>query len=358
MENIISDVYKEFNIQEPFQSCEKYGSGHINDTYLIRTSTDKKYILQRINKMIFQNISGLMQNIHLVLDHFDRYRALNNGYELLILMKTRAGNYFWTDPEKQYWRCYNFIDGTVSFNKITNPHLAFEAGCSYGHFQKMLSSLNPDRIVETIPRFHDLELRLEQYDNARIHTDPERLAKAASEMDFAENRRQEFLEFSRLLLSKKFPKRICHNDTKINNILFSKDLHARCVVDLDTVMPGTVLYDFGDAIRTGANISLEDNDHPGFDLLDLHLYEEFTRGYLSKTNSFLTEHEISHLAYSVQFMTFIIGIRFLTDYLAGDKYFKVDKPCHNLIRTHVQFRFLADAIRKREEMEAIVRKWI
>lgn len=356
MKTKIAWVFNEFDVPEHFISYNKYGSGHINDTYIIETEGEIKFILQRINKEIFPDISGLMNNISIVLDHFSKNRMNNNGYEILTLIRTKENRSYLSDSDHNSWRCYRYIDDSRCFNKIDNPHLAFEAGCSYGHFQKMLTGLNPEMLMETIPHFHNLKMRIEAFDEALAHADAERIVKAGVEIETVNSGRDEYLKFNDLLLNGGFPKRICHNDTKINNILFNKELHAKCVVDLDTVMPGSILYDFGDAIRTGANYYDEDDDNPGIEMIDLSLFEAFTKGYLGMTKSFLTENEISHMAYSVQFMTFIIGLRFLTDYLSGDLYFKTSKPEHNLIRTKVQFGFLKDAVKKNDEMALIVKK--
>ncbi|MBT3275346.1 MAG: aminoglycoside phosphotransferase family protein, partial [Spirochaetales bacterium] len=254
------------------------------------------------------------------------------------------------------WRLYIFIRDTIAFDIVDSPSVAREGGLAFGEFQNLLSDLPGDPLFETIPDFHDMEKRLYTFQTTVDLDTDSRGGVAAAEIDFISRRAEEMTIFQRFGREGKLEKRITHNDTKINNVLMdSDDCSAVCVIDLDTVMPGYILFDFGDSIRTATNTGAEDD----LDLTkvgcDLELFEGYTNGYLASAGAFLSEVELSLLTVSARVMTFIIGLRFLTDFIDGDKYFKVHRPGHNLDRARAQFKLLSSMEEKADEMEKIVK---
>jgi serine/threonine protein kinase len=278
------------------------------------------------------------------------------SFSILKLIPTTGQGLFCKDDQENYWRLYNFIEGTKSFDIVEDHELAYKGGRAFGLFQYLTSDISPESLIETIPFFHDIDKRLETFSEI-IHKDPENRVKSLiREITFIKNREEEMKKILILVREKKIPLRVTHNDTKFNNILFDRNKNAVCIVDLDTVMPGTVLYDFGDAIRTGANRAAEDEKDPGRVTIDLGLFEAYSAGYLEKAGKSLNLQEISLLAFSAKFMTFIIGLRFLTDHIDGDHYFRIRFPGHNLQRARSQFRLLETMEEKYEKMKDIVER--
>ena len=256
------------------------------------------------------------------------------------LVPARDGRFFFRDPEGSWWRMYNHIEGSKSYDRVPGPLLAQEGGKAFGLFQLLTSDIPADTLKETIPGFHHIGKRLKAF-HETVDKDPAgRVKDIKAEIAFTGSREKEMLGFGRLTESPGIPVRVTHNDTKFNNILFDDNNRAVCIVDLDTVMPGTVLYDFGDAIRTGACTTEE--DEPDLNRVDLgmDLFSAYSRGFLETAGPSLTRIEIDHLAFSAKFMTYLIGLRFLTDYLSNDVYYKIRFPGHNLQRASVQFTLL------------------
>jgi hypothetical protein len=320
-----------------------YGQGHLHDTYLIETDGGG-YILQRINHDIFKDIPGMMGNILRVTEHLRGKLAGMPGHdpsrEAMQLISTREGKTWHEDDSGNFWRVYLFIPDAVVYQKIGDPNLAAEAGRLTGFFQALLSDPRFP-LAETLPRFHDIHFRLEQYREAVKKGDAGRLLSAGREMAFTESRIRVMTDYFEQLRRKALV-RVTHNDTKVNNILFDKAGRALCLIDLDTVMPGYVHFDFGDALRTLACTS--DEDEP--DLSKVHfsttLYQAYREGYLSTAGGFLTPEEKELLPFAPAYLTYIIGLRFLTDHLNGDVYFKVHRPGHNLDRARVQFKLVQE----------------
>jgi thiamine kinase-like enzyme len=236
---------------------------------------------------------------------------------------------------------YRFIERTVGYEIVENPHQAFEGGRGFGEFQRMLTDLSGEPLFETIPSFHDVELRIQRFERAVSADAASRVRDVPREIEWVQSRADEMTRFVRLGRAGELPFRITHNDTKFNNVLLDAESdEAVCVIDLDTVMPGFVLYDFGDSIRTATNTAAEDEEDTSKVRIDLDLYQGYAKGYLSESAGFLTEVELANLAFSSLVMTYTIGIRFFTDYLEGDHYFKIHRPLHNLIRSRAQFALL------------------
>ncbi len=356
----IPRIVKQFKIEGKFGSASPIGSGHINDSWLIATTpaVAPDYVLQRINHTIFRNVPELTNNILRVTRHLKqrllcRDEALN-WFRVIQLIETRSGNYFFHDPDGNYWRLYDHVNDTTSYDLVGSPAMACEAGKAYGLFQHLSSDIEASSLFEILPDFHHIAVRLQTFRDAVLHDPAGRVAATRSEIAFAESRAEEMHTILQLGETGKIPLRVTHNDTKFNNVLFNRDQQAIAVVDLDTVMPGYLLYDFGDAIRTGANTGEEDESDLSKVNIDLVLFEAYARGYLGVVGRSLWPAETAHLAFSAKYMTYLIGLRFLTDHLNGDHYFKTRFPGHNLQRARAQFKLLESMEEHFGEMKEII----
>ena len=354
----LASVVSSFRTGGDFGSATRIGSGHINDSWLIRTISGHGYVLQKINHHVFRDIPALTENIRIVTAHLEEKIASGipeaGHLSAMKLVPAKDGRFFFRDPEGSWWRMYNHIEGSKSYDRVPGPLLAQEGGKAFGLFQLLTSDIPADTLKETIPGFHHIGKRLKAF-HETVDKDPAgRVKDIKAEIAFTGSREKEMLGFGRLTESPGIPVRVTHNDTKFNNILFDDNNRAVCIVDLDTVMPGTVLYDFGDAIRTGANRGDEDEKDTDKGRIDMDLFAAYTRGYLEAAGRFLTPAETGNLAFSARFMTFIIGLRFLTDYIDGDRYYRIRFESHNLQRARAQFRLLETMEEKAGDMERIV----
>ena len=332
------------------------GAGHINDSYKVKAG-EKEYVLQRINHSIFKNVPELQSNILRVTMHI-RQKLMDAGVEdidrkVLTLVPTSGGKLFYRDAEGNYWRMMDFIKDSKSYDEI-NPELAYRAGLAFGDFQRMLADLPDGPLFETIPNFHNIESRLETFRDSVRANKVGRLVEVQDLVNELEARADEMCKAERMHREGKLVKRTNHCDTKVNNILFDKNDQVLCVVDLDTVMPGYVLSDFGDFIRTGANKGAEDDPDLDRVSLDLDIFEGYTKGYLENAVSFLTDVEIENLAFGAKLLTYMQTVRFLTDYLDGDTYYKIAYGNHNLVRSRAQFKFLQSLEQNFDKMQEIV----
>jgi Ser/Thr protein kinase RdoA (MazF antagonist) len=342
------DIILNFPVPGALETIEKFGSGLINDTYLCtfrENNAARKYVLQRINAAVFNRPADVMENVEVVTRHIvARLRAegVVDPYAITpALIHARSGRSHHADASGNCWRVFHFIeDGTV-FDQVKDVRHAYEIGRGLGRFQALVSDLAPSRLHDTIPGFHHTPRYLEAYDEAVSRDARGRAAGAATDMEFAARRRSLAPMLTELMDSGQLPLRVVHNDPKVNNVMVRKDTgEALCMLDLDTVKPGIVHFDFGDCVRSVANPAGEDGDLARV-TFDLQLYQAVTRGYLSEASSFLTQTETELLPLSVRVITFELGLRFLTDYLNGDAYFRVAYPAHNLHRARVQFKLLA-----------------
>ncbi len=359
-EQALQTIYGQFDAQGAFLKGYPYGSGHIHDTF--RIETDGKgpgYILQRINTNIFKDVDHLQQNILRVTEHIRKKLSGIPGSdpdrETLTLIPTRTGASYLHDGSG-YWRCYLFIDRHRSYDRVETAGQAYQGGRAIGRFEQLIAGLDPSGIHEVLPAFHDMEVRLDNFFKVLEKDPANRAASVREDIRFVEERAEEMMTIQRLGKEGKIPLRITHNDTKFNNVLLDENDEALCVIDLDTVMPGYIHYDFGDAIRTSANSSFEDEKDLSKVFVRLDLYEAFARGFLEETREELTPLEKEYLAFSARMMTFIIGLRFLTDHLDGDNYFKIHHPGHNLERARVQFKLVSSMEEHRKEMEEVIRR--
>jgi serine/threonine protein kinase len=356
-DRFMREIVAEFLPDVHIDTIIPYGSGHINKTYkvILDANLNQAYVLQQINHLVFKDVSGVQENISRVTCHIQhRINAIKGSdapREVIRLIPTRNNLLYFVDKAGKYWRLYNFIDGSRCFQKAPSTDIAMEAGKAFGRFQKYLSDLKGEPLHETIPDFHAVHRRLETFEQALIGDSKNRIRESEPEIAFIREHSKGMKKFIDDAYRNKIPVRITHNDTKLNNILFDENNKAICVIDLDTVMPGFVFYDFGDAIRTLANTADEDEPDITKVSMDMDLYKAFTKGFLSEAGSSLTPGEISGLAYSCLYMTYIIGLRFLTDFLQGDWYFNIHREKHNLERARVQFKLIKDMERRYKEMQ-------
>jgi hypothetical protein len=352
----LSAVVREFRISGELVRVAPYGSGHINDSYCVTfrgAGTPASYLLQRINSGIFKDPIALMENIQRVTAHLAaKASEERDAHRLaLTLVPTRDDEAWYSDMDGDYWRVYRFIEGAHSYDAVEYPDQAFQAGKTFGNFQKLLVDLPAPRLHATIADFHHTPKRFEALERAIASDVAGRAARAKPEIEFAFARKS----IAGFLLEAGLPERITHNDTKFNNVLLD-DVTGEgiCVVDLDTVMPGLALYDFGDMVRTTTSAAKEDERDLSQVALQFPLFEALARGYLASAGGFLTETEKEHLVLSGKLMTLEQGIRFLTDYLLGDAYYKASRNEHNLDRCRTQFKLLQSIEEQEERMERLV----
>jgi hypothetical protein len=355
-------IFDKFCTVGSFKSAAPYGNGHIHDTFLVKTKEAKNddYILQRLNNKIFKNIPQLQSNIERVTEHI-RSKLINKPgsdikRECLQLIDSHEGKSWIIDTEGDYWRMYVFIQRHRSYDIVDTEDKAFEGGKAIGRFQAMLADLKGEPLFETIPWFHDISRRLETF-YSTLEKDPcGRAVSVKKEINFVRQRADEMKIILKLGDEGKIPLRITHNDTKFNNILLDENDKALCVIDLDTVMPGYVHYDFGDAIRTATNMAAEDEKDLTMVKMNIALFGAYANGYLSETSGTLNEVEKEYLAFAPRLITYTIGLRFLTDYLNGDHYFKIHHEQHNLQRAKAQFRLVESMEDQYDEMKRIIKQ--
>lgn len=358
----IDQVANLFELRADFLHAEPYGSGHINDTFCAtfdQAGCEIRYIIQRINTNVFRKPIELMENIDRVTRHSLKELVALGNHEsrrrTLTCIPSTDGKPYAIDADGNYWRVYPFIENASGYDEITNNEQAYHAAKSFGNFQRLAAGLGGERLHETIPDFHHTPKRLEALRRA-IQTDvSNRAAEVQAEIDFALSRAEDCSRITDLIAQGIIPERVTHNDTKLNNVLLDNvTAEGVCVIDLDTTMPGSALYDFGDMVRTATPTTRE--DEVDLSQLDVRLdrFEALVRGYLEAASSFLNTAEVEHLAFSGKLLTLECGIRFLTDYLSGDTYFKIKHPTHNLDRCRNQFAFVKAIEAKLPQMEAIV----
>jgi len=358
----LKEIFEYFDADGTFLNGELYGSGHIHDTFRVETAEEEKddYILQRLNNKIFKNIPELQHNIERVTIHLrNKLRAIPGSdikRECLRLIPSHEGKSWIVDKEGNYWRMYIFISNHRSYNIVDSPDKAYQGGKAIGRFQAMLSDMPGEQLYETIPWFHDIEKRLQTFKLKITENPAGRAGSVKNEIEQFLQRAEEMKVILKLGREGKIPIRITHNDTKFNNILLDENDKALCVIDLDTVMPGYVHYDFGDAIRTVTNTAAEDEKDLSKIEMDINLFRAYAEGFLSETGSTLNNVEKEYLAFAPRLITYTIALRFLTDYLDGDNYFKIHHEHHNLQRARAQLRLVMRMEEHYGEMQKIIRK--
>ncbi len=362
--NIVEKITEKFAVTGEYLTSTPYGSGHINDTYKVTTvdeGQEYNYILQKINTKVFRNPEGLMQNYAGVTEYLSGVISANGGNplrEALSLVKTLDGKDFYVSDNGEYYRMLVFVENSMSYDKVETPKQFYDSALAFGKFQNMLRDYPAERLFETIPDFHNTEARYKALMDAYIEDRVNRASEVSSEIEFAKSRCALASTFENARREGRLPLRVTHNDTKLNNILFDKDTgEALCVVDLDTIMPGYAINDFGDSIRFGATTALEDEVDLSKVNFDIELYEIYVKGFLLGSRGGLSDSELELMPYAAIMMTFECGMRFLTDYLSGDTYFKISRTKHNLDRARNQFKLVSDMEANFDKMCEIVKKY-
>lgn len=358
-----------------FSTAEAFGNGHINDTLRVKTTDGTYYILQRINHDIFTRPAEVMANIERVTEHLARKiqeRGGDPNRETLTLIKSKKDDS--TDSasfvvvDGNYWRLYNFItnarsyeigeDASSDVNGCGQHNYIYEAAAAFARFQRDMADLPPPRLHETIPQFGDTAFRFQQFEEALRANVMGRADDCRAEIEFVQARKSDASKLGDMLREGEIPERVVHYDTKINNVLIDTESgKGLCVIDLDTTMPGLAIYDFGDAVRAATALAAEDEIDLSLVGFSMEKFEELTRGYLSVAAKFLTDVEIDHLAFAARMVTMTIGLRFLADHLAGDKYFKTQREGQNLDRCRTQFKTMAEMEKRYDEMKATVERY-
>lgn len=359
---VVKNIISRFKLNGGMVAATPFGSGHINDTYKIETSTGNEYLLQKINHFVFKDVPGLMNNIAVVTSHLkEKLKAIpgsNPDKEVLTLVANEDDGYFIKDDDGSYWRVFLFLKDTKCYDQVSTKHQAFEGGKAFGRFQAQLADLPIGLITDTIPNFHNIEFRLNNLEESIAADAAGRLKLVLPEIEFINQRRQQasiILNEGRAGL---LPLRIIHYDTKFNNVLLDQQDSAQCVIDLDTVMAGYVAYDFGDAIRTIINTAPEDEPELSRINLNVPLFSAYTSGYLEQAVSLLTEAEINSLIEGVLLLPYMQLVRFLTDYINGDTYYKIHFEGQNLQRARAQLQLVKRLEEAKEELNNIIlRTW-
>ncbi|MDO4566254.1 MAG: aminoglycoside phosphotransferase family protein [Oscillospiraceae bacterium] len=359
-EELLKEAISAYPFIKEIKEIERNETGHINDTFVVKAGDGRSYIMQRINDFVFKNPREVMENIIGVTQFLREVIVASGGdpeRETLNVMLTETGDPLFTDSEGGAWRCFKLIEDIVCLEHASSTKQFRSCARSFGGFLRRLESYPAETLHETIPDFHNTPARLAALKRAVEADVMGRRSEAAAEIDFILSREDECGYFTTRLASGEIPLRVTHNDTKFNNILIDKASgEGVCIIDLDTIMPGSALYDFGDAIRSGANRAEEDERELSKVALNLELFEAYTRGYLEAAGEALTEAEIDALPWGAKIITLECGARFLTDHLEGDHYFKTSREGHNLDRARTQLALVADMEKNWDKMLAIVEK--
>lgn len=364
MAEITQEIIENFQFEGTYTEGIPYGSGHINDTFRLTFQTEektKRYILQRMNKSIFLKPEELMENIVGVTSWLKKKIIENGGEperETLNLVPTKDGKAFYVDCDGEYWRAYLFIEGATTYDQVEKKEDFYQSAVAFGHFQGLLADYPAETLHETIVDFHNTVDRFAKFKKAVEEDVCGRAKDVQKEIQFVLDREKLAHVLCDMLAEKKIPLRVTHNDTKLNNIMIDDVTgKAICVIDLDTVMPGLAVNDFGDSIRFGASTGAEDEKDLSKVSCDLELFELYTKGFIEGCQGSLTDAELDMLPMGAMTMTFECGMRFLTDYLEGDHYFKVHREGHNLDRCRTQFKLVKDMEEEEEKMKEIVKKY-
>ncbi len=360
----VREVAEKFGVLGRVENFEICGLGHIHTTYLVSTRHEYgnfKYIVQKINHHVFRDVDGLMNNMMHVTEYIResvKQRGEDCGRATIHLLKTTDGRPYYKDRDGNYYRAYVYIGNVASVTDANDPHQIYLSGIGFGKFQQNLDGFDSSLLIETIPNFHNTVKRYENLENAIAQDALGRAKNVQDEIEFFRSRKHYASVVLDMMKDGSIPTRVTHNDTKINNVLIDPfEDRPVTVIDLDTVMPGSILYDFGDSIRSGAKLGAEDEPdlkNVGF---SLEYFEAFTRGFVPEVKDRLTTTEIDNLAFGAILMTYENGLRFLTDYLEGDVYFKIHRPNHNLDRARTQIKLITLMEEALPEMNRIVKKY-
>ena len=364
-ETIIRKVAENFNFSGNFISFVENNSGNINKTFVLTYDDNGKtvkYTLQKLNTYVFKNPYEVMDNILKVSEHLKEKLIENYGScdrRVLEVILSKEGKPYYESNEEGFWRAFIYVDNARAYNAVENPSQFYAGGKAFGEFQKFLADFDASTLYETIKDFHNTPKRIQTFLNAVAEDKAGRKDTVKDEISFIIDRADEAVSIQNMIDEGRLPLRVTHNDTKFNNVLLDDETgEGLCVIDLDTVMPGTSLFDFGDAVRSGASTAAEDEKDLSKVSFDLELFELFTKGFIESTDGFLTDAEITLLPLGAKIITLELASRFLADYLDGDLYFKTDYPEHNLDRTRTQLKLVADIEKKFDKLDEIVSKYI
>ena len=365
VENMVEQIISKFKFSGDFIEAKLFGNGHINETFLASFNhggLETEYILRKINKYVFKNPEIVVANTVNVINHITKKLKeageSNTSKYVMELIETTDSKYYYIDDNEDYWCAVVFIKDAYTVEYVETSEQAYQAAKAFGRFQKYLIDADINEYKDSIPNFHNLESRLIAFDVAVKDNVVGRLEKVTEETELANSYRYLSEKITNLIKNNELPVRITHNDTKINNVMLNKETHeGECVIDLDTVMPGTVLSDFGDMVRTSTSPVEEDEKDSLKVTMRLDIFEPLAKGYLEELAEVLTELEISNLIYGAKVIVYEQAIRFLTDYIMNDVYYSVSYHDHNLIRTRTQFALLKSIDNQTEEMEKIVEKY-
>lgn len=364
-EKLLNEALAAYDFGGQLVGAVRYGSGHINDTFVVHTQPGedpcRRFILQRISSAAFKHPDEVMANIVGVTSFLGekiKEAGGNPARETMSVWATKSGENFYTDSEGGAWRVYPFVEDTICLQKAETPELFAASARAFGKFQRMLKDYPADTLYETIPKFHDTEDRLAKLKAAVAADVMGRVKEVGPELKFVQEREADCSVALSALRDGRLPMRVTHNDTKLNNILIDRESgEGICVIDLDTVMPGLAINDFGDSIRFGANHSAEDERDLTKVNFDLELFDVYAAGFLEGAGGALTETELDYLPWGAKLMTLECGIRFLTDYLEGDHYFRIHREGQNLDRCRTQFKLVSDMEAAWDDMKAVVDKY-
>lgn len=355
------DAIGAFAFEGSIRAYRPFGNGHINDTYVVEMQEGHRYIVQRINHEVFKKPWELMENVAGVTE-FLRKKIIARGgdplRETMNIVKTRDGANYYKDAIGCFWCAYLFIENATTFELVRNPEDFYQSGLGFGRFQGMLADYPVDTLHEVIPNFHNTPVRLQNFKDAVARDPLGRVKEVREEIDFVLAHEKDCFVLADLQKEGKLPLRVTHNDTKLDNIMIDNITHtALCVIDLDTVMPGLLVHDFGESIRFGAATSVEDEPDLSKMNLDLTLFEVYTRGFLEGCGGSLTECELDMLPMGAKIMTLENGMRFLADYIEGDIYYRIHYPTQNLNRARAQYKLIRDMERDWHKMHEIIAKY-
>lgn len=346
----LKDVFKQFDLSSEFVFFKVLASGHINDTYFIKTTKEPSVVLQQINKGVFNDVEGLIKNKVAISNHLKtKLKHLPKKdleRQILQFIYTKKQEPFYIDPQGNYWNMMVYINDSITIETVTTSEIAYEGGKLFGLFLNLTSDFDATQLTEVIPKFHDMSFRFEQFDTALKTASKSRLNLAKEQLKQIENLRAEMHIIQQLKESGQLKIRVTHNDTKISNALFTKDYKGLCVIDTDTVMSGILHYDFGDAIRTFCNTAAEDETNLDLVNFNINYYKAYKKGFLEALKDNLSPTELKYLPLAAKTMIFIMALRFLTDYLNNDVYYKTSYPAHNLDRSKNQLKLISSFTKK------------
>ncbi len=353
----LETIYKKFQCQETLMCVTEITSGHINDTYLIETGGSEKYILQRINDTVFKDVIALQENKIKITQIIKEYIHKNKlTYDTVSYVPTIDGEYYYKDLNSKYWNVMKYVKESITIDRATDDKQVYEAAKLFGHFSLATATIATTEINEILPDFHNMNLRYKQFEEAMLIATDDRKEQAAKWITSVKKKKEEMTQLTNMMSKKELPLRVTHNDTKLSNILFNEQGKGKCVIDLDTIMPGIIHFDFGDAVRSICSTAVEDEEDVNKIRFNLKYYQSFCKGFASVLKTELTLLEKQTLILGVKTMLHIMGLRFLTDFLNNDNYYKIEYPIHNLVRAKNQFILLEDVEKNLLSIQEITQK--